>query len=100
MGVIWGSEQGFSTVADGIGTTRYAYTAAGQLLAEDGPFDSDTVTSIYSNRRRVALSLQQPTGSWTNGFSWDTAGRLTNVTSPAGAFVYTYTALDSTFSGR
>jgi hypothetical protein len=28
---------------DSLGTTRHAYDAAGQLLAEDGPFTSDTV---------------------------------------------------------
>jgi hypothetical protein len=71
---------------DDIGTTKYSYSAAGQLLTEDGLFASDTVTNTYSNRLRVALGLQQPTGSWTNGFGWDAAGRLTNVISPAGSF--------------
>ena len=58
---------------DTLGATRYTYDAVGQRLTGDGPFDHDTVTSTYSNRRRVALSLQQPTASWTNGFGWDTA---------------------------
>ena len=77
-----------TSMVDSLVTTHYTYDAAGQLLTEDGPFTSDTVTSTYSNRRRIALSLQQPTGSWTNGFGWDLAGRLTNVTSAAGAFAY------------
>ena len=63
-------------MVDGVGTTKYTYTAGNQLLTEDGPFASDTVTNTYSNRKRVALSLQQPTGRWTNGFGWDVAGRL------------------------
>ncbi len=63
-------------------------------------FVNDTVTNIYSNRRRLALSLQQPTGSWTNGFGWDSVGRLSSVSSPAGSFGYTYTALSGGFSGR
>ena len=87
-------------MVDAVGTTKYTYTAAGQLLTEDGPFTSDTVTNTYSNRKRVGLSLHQPTGSWTNDFGWDLAGRLTNVSSPAGGFAYAYTALDVNCSGR
>ncbi len=40
--------------------------------------------------RRAGLSLQQPTGSWTNGFGYDAARRLRTVDSPAGTFTYTY----------
>ena len=46
------------------------------------------VTSIPSDRERVDLHLQQPTGVWSTGFGRDLAGRLTNVTSPAGCFAY------------
>ena len=41
----------------------------------------------YQNR--TSLSLQQPSGVWTNKFIYDLAGRLTNVTSAAGVFGYT-----------
>src|SRR5213592_171011 len=51
---------------------------------------ADTVTYTYNNRLRASLSLQQPTGSWTNGFTWDAAHRLSTVSSPAGTFAYTY----------
>ncbi|HEV2393364.1 MAG TPA: RHS repeat-associated core domain-containing protein [Verrucomicrobiae bacterium] len=81
-----------TNMVDGLGTTAYGYTAAGQLLTEDGPFASDTVTNTYSNRQRVALGLQQPTGSWTNAFAYDAARRMTNVVSPAGPFAYQYLA--------
>jgi RHS repeat-associated protein len=87
-------------MVDAIGTTDYTYDAVGQLLTEGGVFTSDTVSNTYTNRARAALSLQQPTGSWTNGFGWDSTGRLTNVTSRAGAFGYSYAALDANFSGR
>src|SRR5436190_1534774 len=76
-------------MVDGAGTTKYTYTAGNQLLMEDGPFSSDTVTNTYVNRIRTSLSLQQPTGAWTNKFVYDLARRMTNVTSPAGAFSYT-----------
>jgi YD repeat-containing protein len=79
-----------TNMVDGIGTTKYTYSAAGQLLTEDGPFAGDTVTNAYWNRSRTNLSLQQPTGVWTNAFAYDTVKRLTNVTSPAGAFGYIY----------
>src|SRR6266496_3227424 len=78
------------TELDSVGTTKYTYTAAGQLLTEDGPFASDTVSNTYVDRLRTGLSLQQPTGAWTNGFGWDAAKRLTNVTSQAGSFNYSY----------
>jgi YD repeat-containing protein len=32
---------------DGVGTTTYTYTAAGNLLTEDNPWASDTVTYAY-----------------------------------------------------
>src|SRR5207244_1017080 len=77
-----------TNMIDAVGTTAYTYTSGGQLLTEDGPFASDTVTNTYANRLRTALALQQPTGAWTNGFTYDAAGRLTNVTSQAGGFGY------------
>ena len=53
---------------DATGTTKYTYHANGQILTEDGPWDYDTVTYGYNNDRlRNSLSLQQPTGYWTNG---------------------------------
>ena len=78
-----------TNMVDAAGTTKYAYTAGGQLWTEDGPWSSDTVTNIYFSRLRTNLSLVQPAGAWTNGFAYDAAKRLTNVTSPAGAFGYT-----------
>jgi YD repeat-containing protein len=80
-----------TSMVDGVGTTVYTYTAGNQLLTEDGPFASDTVTNAYTNRLRASLSLQQPTGVWTNAFVYDSAGRLKNVSSPAGTFGYAYT---------
>ena len=77
-------------MVDAAGTTKYTYTAGNQLLTEDGPFASDTVTNIYLNRLRTALSLQQPTGLWTNGFAYDAARRLTNLVSKAGSFADEY----------
>src|SRR5215208_4302368 len=71
-------------VVDAVGTTKYIYTKAAQLLTEDGPFTSDAVTNTYASRLRTALALQQPTGSWTNGFIYDAARRCTNAISPAG----------------
>jgi len=81
-----------TNMVDAAGTTKYTYTAGNQLLTEDGPFASDTVTNTYVNRLRTSLVLQQPTGTWTNGFGYDAAKRLTNVLSPAGSFAYTLNA--------
>ena|SRR5437867_1452118 len=77
-------------MVDDVGITKYAYTAGNQLLTEDGPWASDTVTNSYVNRQRTALALQQPTGYWNNGFVYDQARRLSIVVMSAGTFVYTY----------
>jgi hypothetical protein len=57
-----------------------------KLLTQVGPFASDALTNTYVNQLRTGLSLQQPTGLWTNGFAYDAARRLTNIVSPAGSF--------------
>ena len=36
--------RGWWTV-DALGTNAYTYTAGNQVLTEDGPFDSDTITN-------------------------------------------------------
>ena len=77
-----------TSMIDGVGTNVFTYTTTGQLLSEDGPFASDTLTNGYSNRFRTGLGLQQPTGVWTNGFSYDWAGRYETVSSRAGTFTY------------
>src|SRR5881396_231235 len=77
-------------MVDSVGTTKYTYYAGGLLNTEDGPWSSDTVSYTYNNRLRASLSLQQPTGSWTNGYTWDAAHRLSTETSPAGTFTYNY----------
>lgn len=75
-----------TNLVDAVGTNVYTYDAASQLLSEDGPWASDTLTYTYAQRLRTSLTLQQPTGSWTNGYLYDVAKRLTNITSQAGAF--------------
>ena len=57
-----------TNMVDNVGATKFTWTAGNQLATEDGPWASDTVTNTYNNRFRSALSLQQPTGAWTNGF--------------------------------
>ena len=79
-----------TNMVDAVGTTVYGYDAAGQLLSEDGPWSSDTVSYTYANRLRMGLSLQAPNSSaWNQGYSYDSARRLTSVGSPAGTFNYT-----------
>ena len=57
----------------------------------DGPFDNDTVSYTNNNARlRQSLTLQQPSGVWTQSYAYDAAKRLTNTTSSAGGYAYTY----------
>jgi RHS repeat-associated protein len=82
-----------TNMVDAVGTTKYTFTSAGQLLTEDGPWSNDTVTYTYHSSvpgLPTILSLQQPTGSWNHTNSFDAAKRLSSLTSPAGVFAYTY----------
>jgi hypothetical protein len=56
-------------MVDEVGAPRYSYTAVSQILSEDGPWNDDTVTYGYTDQLRTSLSLQQPTGSLTNGYA-------------------------------
>ena len=56
------SSAALTNMIDGVGTTVFSYSGSGQLLTEDGPFASDTITSSYWNRMRTNLTLLQPTG--------------------------------------
>ncbi len=78
-----------TNMVDAVGTTGYGYDAAGQLLNEAGPWANDTVNYTYQNRLRTGLSLQEANGAvWNQTYGYDSARRLTGVTSPAGAFSY------------
>jgi YD repeat-containing protein len=66
-----------TNMVDAAGTTRYTYYLGGQLYTEDGPWASDMVTYTYNNAPfRERLTLQQPSGSWTQSYLYDTAKRL------------------------
>jgi RHS repeat-associated protein len=82
-----------TNMVDGVGTNRYTYDAAGQLLSEDGPWSDDTVNYTNQNRLRTGLSVLAPNASaWSQTYAYDAAIRLTNVTSRAGKFGYSYKA--------
>jgi RHS repeat-associated protein len=81
-----------TNLVDAAGTTKFAYDAAGNLASEDGPWSSDTVSYTYHSsvpHLRTALSLQQPSGSFTHSYSYDAARRLQMLGGTAGAFTYT-----------
>jgi RHS repeat-associated protein len=73
-------------MVDSLGTTVYGYDAAGQLLSAGGLWPNDAVSYTYTNRERATLNV----GAWSQGYTYDTARRLTGLTSPAGAFGYGY----------
>ncbi|HEV7925252.1 MAG TPA: RHS repeat-associated core domain-containing protein [Verrucomicrobiae bacterium] len=80
-----------TSMSDAIGTTSFTYTPGHQLASENGPWASDTVSYTYTDRLRTALDLQQPNASaWVQDYSYDLAGRMTGITSPAGTFSYSY----------
>ena len=87
-----------TNMVDAVGATRYSYDHAGLLLTEDGPWPLDTVTSIYTNRLRASLTLQQPGAPEAWQYRYDTAHRLDTLVSPAGMFSYQYPAAGATLA--
>src|SRR5438105_1015681 len=80
-----------TNMVDAAGTCNYSYSSFGALQSEDGPWDNDTVTYSYTNQLRSGLSLSQPNASpWAQSYGYDSANRLTSLTSPAGTFSYAY----------
>jgi len=80
-----------TNMVDAVGNSRFSYDSVGQLLSEDGPWASDTVSYTYNNRLRSSLTVQNPNGpAWSQSYAWDSVKHLTNITSPAGAFSYLF----------
>ncbi len=80
-----------TSMSDAVGTTTFTYTQAGQLASEEGPWSTDELNYIYTDRLRTALSLQQPEAApWSQSYTYDLALRMTSLVSPAGTFSYSY----------
>ena len=77
-----------TNMADAVGTTAFAYTPVGQMASETGPWADDAMSYTYSQRLRVALSLSEPSGSWSQTYGYDSLSRMTNLVSLAGTFTY------------
>jgi RHS repeat-associated protein len=84
-----------TTIIDSLGTTHFSYTPNGEIASEDGPWDMDTVSYTYANGIRESMRLTQPNASaWLMTYHFDSASRLTNIESSAGAFAYQYQAIN------
>src|SRR5439155_25596045 len=81
-----------TNMVDAVGSSGFQYTSFGALLSEDGPWSSNLITYGYrTNHLLASLSLQQPNGSaWLQSVDYDLANRVRTITSPAGAFNYSY----------
>lgn len=81
-----------TNMIDALGTHTFTYDATGQKLSEGGLWTNDIVSYTYTNRLRIGLSVEAPSGGivWTQSYAHDTAKRMTNVTSPAGQFSCLY----------
>ncbi len=80
-----------TSMVDAVGSSGFSYDSIGQLLAEDGPWASDTVGYGYNNRQRASLNVEAPNASsWSQSYTYDNARRLETIRSPAGNFIYAY----------
>jgi YD repeat-containing protein len=81
-----------TNMVDGSGTTAWAYFAGGLLASEAERYSPAYATNsyTYTNRLRASMTLSQPAGSWAQDYTYDSARRLSTLTSPAGTFTYHY----------
>lgn len=79
-----------TNMVDAVGTTAFSYTPAGRLQSENGPWANDTLAYTYSQGLRTALSLSQTSSNWSQTYGYDSAWRMSSITSPAGGFIYSY----------
>ena len=81
-----------ASLVDAVGASSFTYSRLGALASETSPWASATMTATYGTAHRLAsLDIMQPNAAdWIQSFSYDGAGRMTNTTSPAGAFGYSY----------
>ena len=80
-----------TNMLDAVGITGFTY-ADGQLVAEDGPWDSDTVAYRYGLAGvRETMSVSRPSASdWMETYQFDASWRLASVSSPVGVLSYTH----------
>jgi RHS repeat-associated protein len=88
-----------ATVVDGIGTTTYAYKAAGvlgagQVASVDGPLTDDTITYTYDELGRVTTRAINGTANQTTQ-TYDALGRVMNEVNLLGTFTYGYDGVAS-----
>jgi RHS repeat-associated protein len=81
-----------SSMADGLGSTTYAYTPIGslgalKLASIDGPFNNDVIGLTYDQLGRLAG--RNITGG-NETFGYDPISRLTSHGTPLGGFTYGY----------
>lgn len=83
-----------TNMVDSLGNSSFSYTVFNALASEDGPWPGDTISYGYNGALlRQSVNLAHPDGpAWTQSYGYDAAQRMTNVSSPAGSFVYTYDA--------
>ncbi|MDB6066116.1 MAG: repeat protein [Pedosphaera sp.] len=79
-------------ITAGLFTNRFTYTGFGALQSEDGPWNDDTISYTYDNAmRRSGLNLQAPNADpWSQTYTYDPSGRMTNIASSIGSFGYSY----------
>jgi YD repeat-containing protein len=83
-----------TTLHDAVGnsTNTYANFGAfdGALASAGGLWANDTVSYTYTHHLQTALSLAQPSGSWSESMGYDGLARLSSLSSPAGTFNYSF----------
>jgi RHS repeat-associated protein len=80
------------SMIDAVGTTGFQYTPGGNLWKEILPWASHAITHTYHPsvpRLRTGLTVQQPTGNWSQSFGYDAGWNMATHTVNGSPTTYT-----------
>jgi len=88
-----------TNMIDGVGTNTFTYTSNYQAQSETVPW-SNVVAYAYTQGHRSSMTVTPPAGaSWSQSYAFDSAWRMSGISSPSGTFGYQYPSVAQNLIG-